>query len=151
MVTSLMMSAAAQGLLFAQADTPPDYSGGGSGGGGIVAMLAGGVFGLIMLLVALVMIASLWKVFAKAGKPGWAAIVPIYNIIVLLEIVGKPIWWIVLMLIPCANIVVAILLAINLAKSFGKETGFAIGMIILPFIFYPMLAFGDASYRGPQA
>jgi hypothetical protein len=149
MVTSFMMKAAT-GLLLAQADSTPDYSGGG-GGGGIVAMLAGGVLGLIGLLVAVVMIASLWKIFVKAGKPGWAAIVPIYNLIVLLEVVGKPIWWIVLMLIPCANIVVGIMLVLALAKSFGKETGFAIGMILLPFIFYPMLAFGDASYRGAQA
>ena len=77
--------------------------------------------------MVLLVIASLWKIFVKAGKPGWAAIVPIYNLVVLLEIVGKPIWWIVLFLIPCANIVAAVLVALGLAKSFGKETGFAIG------------------------
>jgi Family of unknown function (DUF5684) len=148
MVADVVMNVATQGLLLA-GDTP-DY-GGGSSGGGIAGLLAGGVFSLIWLAVVVLMIASMWKIFTKAGKPGWAAIVPIYNIIVLLEIVGKPIWWIVLFLIPCVNFVAVILLALALAKSFGKETGFAIGMIVLPFIFYPMLGFGDASYRGPQA
>ncbi|HOT02031.1 MAG TPA: DUF5684 domain-containing protein [Acidobacteriota bacterium] len=109
----------------------------------------GCVFFVIYAALIVLIIASLWKIFVKAGKPGWAAIVPIYNIIVLLEIVGRPLWWIVLLLIPCVNIVAAIMLTLDLAKSFGKEIGFAIGMIILPFIFYPMLAFGSATYRGP--
>ena len=102
---------------------------------------------IIYLLVAVLMIASLWKIFAKAGKPGWAAIVPIYNLIVLLEIVGKPVWWILLFLIPFANFIVAILIYIELAKKFGKEIGFAIGMILLPFVFFPMLGFGKAEYK----
>jgi hypothetical protein len=103
---------------------------------------------IIYLLFAVLMIASLWKIFAKAGKPGWAAIVPIYNLIVLLEIVGKPVWWILLFLIPFANFIVAILIYIELAKKFGKEIGFAIGMILLPFVFFPMLGFGKAEYKG---
>lgn len=96
------------------------------------------------------MIASLWKIFSKAGKPGWACIVPIYNIIVMLEIVEKPAWWIILYLIPFVNITVAIIINIELAKVFGKDTGFAIGMIILPFIFFPMLAFGNSQYTKPN-
>jgi hypothetical protein len=91
----------------------------------------------------------LWKVFEKAGKPGWAAIVPIYNVIVLLEIVGKPLWWIVLFLVPCANIVAFILIGIELAKVFGKGTGFGLGLALLPFLFYPVLGFGDARYQQP--
>jgi len=92
------------------------------------------------------MIASMWKIFTKAGKPGWAAIIPIYNLIVLLEIAGKPLWWFILMLIPFVNIVVFIMVLVSIARNFGKGVGFAIGMLLLPFIFYPMLGFGDARY-----
>ena len=101
---------------------------------------------LVWCAVVLILIISMWKIFTKAGKPGWAAIVPIYNLIVLLEIGCKPIWWFILMLIPFVNIIILIILLIEIAKRFGKGVGFAIGMLILPFIFYPMLAFGDAKY-----
>ena len=87
--------------------------------------------------------------FTKAGQPGWAAIVPVYNLIVLLQIVGRPLWWILLMLIPLVNFVIAILVYIDLAKSFGKSTGFGIGLVFLSFIFFPILGFGDARYIGP--
>lgn len=113
-----------------------------------------GVFGAIMFVyvaVMLVMVISGWVIFTKAGKPGWAAIVPIYNIIVLLEIVGRPLWWIVLLLIPFVGFIVGILLMIDLAKSFGKDIGYAIGLILLGPVFMPMLAFGDAKYVGPAA
>ncbi len=114
-------------------------------------LAAAGIFViLIYLAIIVLMIASLWKIFTKAGKPGWASIVPIYNIVVMLEIVGKPIWWIILYLIPFVNIVVGIIVNIQMAKAFGKDTGFAIGMILLPFIFYPMLAFGNAQYSKPD-
>jgi len=106
-------------------------------------------FWVVWLAIMVVMIAAAWKMFEKAGKPGWAAIVPIYNAIVLLDIVGKPMWWIILMLIPVVNIVVGIIVLVRLARSFGKDVGFAIGMIFLPFIFYPILGFGDAQYSKP--
>jgi hypothetical protein len=83
----------------------------------------------------------------QPGQPGWAAIVPIYNIIVMLQIAKKPLWWIVLFLIPIANFVIAILVAIEIAKKFNQSTGFGIGMAFLPFVFYPMLGFGSATYR----
>ena len=105
------------------------------------------VLGLCYLVVVLLIIISLWKIFVKAGKPGWAAIVPIYNLIVMLEIAGKPLWWFILLLIPFVNIIVLIMVLISFARNFGKGVGFAIGMLILPFIFYPMLAFGDARYQ----
>jgi hypothetical protein len=107
--------------------------------------------GLITLAIIVFFVAVGWKIFAKAGKPGWASIVPIYNYIVLLEIVGRPIWWIVLMFVPIVNFVILFILCIDLAKSFGKGTGFGVGLIFLGFIFAPILAFGDATYRGPQA
>ena len=93
------------------------------------------------------MVASMWKVFSKAGEPGIAAIIPIYNTIVLLRIAGKPWWWILLLLIPVVNVVVLIIVAINLAAKFGKGTGFGLGLVFLPFIFYPMLGFGSSTYR----
>lgn len=92
-----------------------------------------------------------WKIFTKAGKPGWAAIIPIYNLIVLLEVIGRPIWWIVLLLIPCVNIVAAAIINIDLAKSFGQGAGFGIGLWLLPYIFYPILGFGRSAYLGPAA
>jgi len=105
---------------------------------------------LVVLYIAfiLIVIISHWKIFIKAGKPGWACIVPIYNIIVLLEIVGKPIWWIVLLLLPIVNIVIGIIVLFELAKVFGKSTGFGFGLLFLGFIFLPILAFGDAQYLG---
>ena len=106
-----------------------------------------GMFGVLAYIgVVVLVIVSIWKIFEKAGKPGWAVIVPFYNIIVLLEIVKKPIWWIVLVLIPLVNIVVIIIVYVELAKAFGKSAGFGIGMIFLSFIFLPMLAFGDDQY-----
>jgi len=102
--------------------------------------------GICYLVVILLIIISLWKIFVKAGKPGWASIVPIYNLIVLIEICCKPLWWFILLLIPFVNIIVLIILYIELAKRFGKGVGFAIGLLILPFIFFPVLAFSDAKY-----
>src|SRR4029077_92413 len=100
--------------------------------------VVGMVLGICYLVVILLIIISMWKIFVKAGKPGWAAIVPIYNLIVILEIAGKPIWWFILLLIPFVNIIVLIMVLISFAKTFGKGAGSAIGMLILPFIFYPM-------------
>lgn len=103
------------------------------------------------LIITIVMVVALWKIFTKAGQPGWAAIIPIYNVIVLLQIVGRPLWWIVLLFIPVVNFVIAIIMAIDLAKSFGKGAGFGVGLALLNIIFYPILAFGDAKYEGPAA
>jgi hypothetical protein len=112
-------------------------------------LLGGGVSLIICLAIGVVMIAAMWKLFTKAGQPGWAAIVPIYNIIVLLKIVGKPLWWLILFMIPFVNFVIMLLLCIELAKSFGKSTGFGIGLLFLGVIFFPMLAFGNDRYMGP--
>ena len=108
-----------------------------------------GVIIVIYLAIIVLMIASMWTIFSKAGKPGWASIVPIYNTIVLLEIVGKPWWWLLLMLIPIVNIVILIIVYHNLSLSFGKDGGFTVGLILLVIIFLPILAFGDAKYVGP--
>ena len=104
------------------------------------------LLGLLYLAIFILMFASMWIIFKKAGKPGWAAIVPIYNTIIMLEIAKKPIWWILLMFIPFVNIIVSFIVTYNLSKTFGKGTGFAIGLIILPLIFYPIMAFGKSTY-----
>jgi hypothetical protein len=102
--------------------------------------------GIFWLILAIAFIAGLWATFVKAGKPGWAAIIPIYNVIVLLDVAGRPLWWIFLFLIPIVNIIVAIVVGTDVARNFGKGTGFGIGLAILGFIFYPILGFGDAVY-----
>lgn len=102
---------------------------------------------IIYVAVIVIVIAGIWKAFEKAGKPGWAAIVPIYNVIVMLEIAKKPLWWIVLMLIPIVNIVIAIILNIEIAQKFGKGAGFGLGLSFLGIIFWPILGFGDAQYQ----
>jgi hypothetical protein len=98
---------------------------------------------------AILGIVSQWIIYQKAGKPGWACIIPFYNIYVLLQIVGKPWWWLLLMLIPGVNIVFAIWAVNMLSKSFGKSEGFTVGLLLLGIIFYPILAFGGARYLGP--
>ena len=104
---------------------------------------------IIYLAIIVLIIASMWTVFSKAGKPGWASIIPIYNLIVLLEVVGKPWWWLLLMLIPIVNIIILIIVYHNLSLSFGKGGGFTVGLILLGFIFLPILAFSDVTYIGP--
>lgn len=111
-----------------------------------------GVWLIVWLVIAVVLIVAMWKVFTKAGKPGWAAIIPIYNVIVELEIVGRPLWWVILFLIPFVNIVVAIIVSIDLAKSFGKSALFGVvGLVLFSIIGWLMLGFGDSKYIGPSA
>jgi len=109
------------------------------------------VFGMplvIYLVLMLVAIIGMWKVFVKAGQPGWGCIIPIFNIYCLVKIAGKEWWWLLLYFIPLVNIVIAILVLSGISRNFGKGTGFTLGLIFLPFIFFPILGFGDATY-GP--
>ena len=106
---------------------------------------------LCELLVLVVLIASAWVLYTKAGRQGWEGIIPIYSSYVMTLIVGRPWWWLLLMFIPLVNIIIAIVLIVDLAKSFGKSIPYAVGLFLLPFIFFPMLAFGDAKYLGPSA
>ena len=144
--------------LFAQdsptpADTSsPDAAANAAGAAaGILGAGCGCVGVVIYFAVIVLVIIGLWKVFVKAGKPGWGAIVPIYNMILVCEITGRPVWWVVLMLIPLVNIVVLIIVFMDLAKAFGKDAAYGLGLAFLPFIFFPMLGFGSAQYRGPVA
>jgi hypothetical protein len=119
------------------------------GAAGIAGCLGGGLAFVIWLAVLIVVIAGMWKVFEKAGQPGWAAIVPFYNLYVLTQIAGREILWFILLLIPLVNIIAGIMISIDVARKFGKGTGFGLGLAFLPFIFYPILGFGDARYN-PQ-
>ncbi|MCB1276462.1 DUF5684 domain-containing protein [Prosthecobacter sp.] len=111
-----------------------------------------GPVGTIVLLgVVVVMIAAMWKVFTKAGEPGWACLVPIYNVIVYLKISGKPVWWIILFIIPFVNFIIALLVSLGLAKNFGKGGGFGVGLWLLGPIFLMILAFGDAKFVGQKS
>lgn len=121
-----------------------------SSAGGIAAVFAIFTAFLIpFLIIWVIMVVAHWKIYEKAGKPGWAAIIPIYNIIVLLEIIGKPVWWIFLLIIPCVNIIFAIWMVNLLSKSFGQSEGFTVGLLLLGIVFYPILAFGNYQYIGP--
>jgi hypothetical protein len=113
--------------------------------------LFGTIFFVVYFGIIAVLLASLWKLFSKAGKPGWAGIIPIYNIVVLLQIVGRPVWWIIGLFLPVVNIIVPFIIGMDLARSFGKSQAYGIGLVLLGIIFVPMLAFGDAEYQGPSA
>ncbi len=104
---------------------------------------------LIYLGLFALLIVSEWKIFTKANKPGWACLIPIYSTLVLLEIIGKPWWWIFLFFIPIVNLVFAIWMINLLSKSFGKDEAFTVGLLLIPIIFYPILGLGSSKYMGP--
>lgn len=106
------------------------------------------IFGLVSIVIYLIVAIANWRVFTKAGKAGWAAFIPIYNIVVLLDIIGKPVWWIFLYLVPIVNVVFIIWTLNLLGRSFGRGEGFTIGLLMLPFIFFPILGFSRSQYLG---
>ena len=108
------------------------------------------LFLLPVLIISILMIAGEWKAFKKASRPGWAAIVPIYNIVVMLEIAELPLWYLILYFVPFANIYAEIMTYIKFAEKYGESTGFAIGMFFFPFIFFPILGFGNYPYIGNE-
>ena len=103
---------------------------------------------IIYLAILVLELVAMWKLYVKAGKPGWAAIIPIYNVLVMLEIAKKPWWYLLLMLIPIVNIVIAIMTTVAFVKAYGKGTGFAVLTLFFSPIMYPILAFGDSQYQG---
>ena len=102
-----------------------------------------------LIVVVFLIIVPEWKIYSKAGQPGWAVLIPIYNIIVLLQIIRKPLWWIVMFFIPFANIVFLVMTYNELSKAFGKGVGTTLGLLFLPFIFVPILGYGSAEYQWP--
>lgn len=113
------------------------------------AMAAGvGIMWIFSLIIMLIVIISMWKIFSKAGRPGWAAIVPIYNVITLLDVAGYEWWYLILLLIPIVNIIILFKVYIGLANNFGKSAGFGVGLVLFNVIFMPILAFGSSEYEG---
>ena len=106
---------------------------------------------IIYLAIVVIVIAGMWKTFEKAGQPGWGCIIPIYNIYLMTKIAAKPAWWVIMFFIPLVNIVFAIMLYNEIAKKFGQGIGFTIGLILLPFVFFPILGFGDYTYQNEVA
>ena len=106
------------------------------------------VFPFVMLAIFFVFVAGIWRTFSKAGKPGWASIVPFYNGIVMLQIAGRPLWWLLLMFIPMVNMIIMLIVVIDIAKAFGKGAGFGLGLFFMGPIFYPILGFGSAQHQG---
>ena len=136
--------------------TSGDVTAVGQGLGDMTAAGQGLGIGMLVLVViglalSLLMIISYWKLFNKAGQPGWAILIPIYPAIVMLQIAGKPIWWILLLIVPVVGIVIAIKMLAGIARNFGKGTGFVLGMLFLPIIFWPILGLGSAEYAPVEA
>lgn len=123
--------------LFAQEAVESD-----SGNGGMLAVL----LGLAVLLLGII---TFWRVFEKAKQPGWASIIPIYNLYIMLKIAGRPGWWLLLYIIPILNVIVHIIVAIDIAKAFKKSTAFGVvGLWLFSFIGFMILGFGGAKYKG---
>lgn len=108
----------------------------------------GAVFLIIYLAILLAVIAGIWKAFEKADQPGWAAIIPIYNIYIMIKISGNDWWWLILFFIPVVNLLAAIKISIDVAKAFGQGLGYGLGLTFLGFIFWPLLGFGEYQYQG---
>lgn len=106
---------------------------------------------VVWLAIVVLIIAGMWKVYTKAGQPGWGAIIPIYNTYLLLKIGGRPWWWLLLLLIPIVSFVIFLIVSLDVAKSFGKGALFGVGLFFLAPIFYCILGFGSAQYQGPAA
>jgi hypothetical protein len=125
----------------AQALVPLQNGGGGGGIGGIIGLL-------VYLAIIVVVIAGMWKAFEKAGQPGWGAIIPIYNIYLMIKISDNDWWWLILFFIPVIQIIAVFKISIDVAKQFGQGLGFGLGLAILSFIFWPLLGFGDYQHQG---
>ena len=111
----------------------------------------GPMFWFPFCLLVIVVAAGLWKMFDKAGHPGWACLVPFYNVYIMLKIAGRPGWWLLLFFVPLVNIVIQIIVAIDIAKAFGQGTAFGFFLnFLLGGIGYVILGFGNYQYLGPQ-
>lgn len=119
--------------------------------GDVMGGLFGGIGGLLGLIIGVLAIVGMWKVFTKAGKPGWAAIIPFFNFYTLIKVAGRPGWWLILLFVPFLNIVILILVNMDVARAFGKGAflwGFVL-LTLLPFLGFILLGFGDAQYQKP--
>lgn len=111
---------------------------------------SGGPLLLIYLVLIVLNLVGAWRVFEKAGQPGWGILVPIYNVYLMCKIAGRPGYWLILFLIPIVNIFVTLFLAVDIARAFSRTAAFGFGLWILGFIFIPILGFGPAQYTRPS-
>jgi hypothetical protein len=106
---------------------------------------------IFVLIIAVIGIIANWKIFTKAGEEGWKSIIPIYNYVTLLKIVGINPLWILALLVPfvggIAGLILSIATYLRLSQGFGKSTGFAIGLIFVPFVFLLILAFDKSTWN----
>ncbi|MGB8179744.1 MAG: DUF5684 domain-containing protein [Acidimicrobiales bacterium] len=117
--------------------------------GAVVAGIAGAFF-LVVIAVFLFYVIAAWRVYSKAGVPGWGVLIPIYNVYLWCKIAGRPGWWILLFFIPVVNFIVHLIVSLDVAKSFGRSGAFGAGLWILGFIFVPILGYGSSRYVGPS-
>jgi hypothetical protein len=110
---------------------------------------------IVWIAIMVFMIVSWWIVFKKAGQPGWAILIPIYNFLIILRVAGKPWWWVFAILLPIIPLVGLFLLLIamififhGISKNFGQGAGFTVGLVLLSVVFVPILAFGDYKWQG---
>ena len=108
------------------------------------------VYSIFVLVIAVLTLVAMWKIFVKAGKPGWACLIPFYNMYCMYDIAWGNGWLVLLTFIPCVGFVFAIIMLFKLAKAFGQGTGFGFGLLFLNTIFVLILGFGKAEYIGPQ-
>jgi Family of unknown function (DUF5684) len=114
----------------------------------------GGMLGTMLVLIGAVYLfffVATWRLYSKAGRPGWASLIPIYNTVVFCQICGRSGWWTLALMIPGVNVVISIILSVDLARVFGRGTGFVLGLIFLSPVFFPILAFGSSRYVGTQS
>ena len=124
-------------------EPPPEAPGFG------MALAAMGMIPLLVVgLILLLFLITFWKIFEKAGEAGWKSLIPIYNIFIMIKIAGKPWWWFLLFLIPLVNIIFNLLWCLALGQKFGKSQLFGVGLFLLGFIFFPILAFDSSRYEG---
>ena len=119
--------------------------------GALIAGTVGLICALVSVVIAVILIISMWKIYSKAGQPGWTSLIPIVNLYFLMKVAGRPGWMFILFFIPFVNFVMVILVNLDVAKAFGKSVLFALGMLFLGVIFWPVLAFGKSEYVGRQA
>ena len=110
-----------------------------------------GPFQIVLILLVLIplffLIIAWWKVYEKSNNPGWSILIPIYSTLVFLRIIEKPWYWLILFCIPFVNLVFLIWSTNLLSKKFGKDEGFTVGLLLLPFIFIPILGYGSSKYQ----
>ena len=105
--------------------------------------------GIFTVIYVAIMVVAMWKMFEKAGVEGWKAVIPFYNIYEAFKLFWGNGWICLLLVVPVVGFIVALINYYKMAKAFGHGIGYTLGLIVLPFIFAPILGFGKDEYVGP--